>query len=104
MEITVVNVITNHYIYKGRDFMIVYLPQVEKYGAIESSNVTDDGKLLKKMNGLQMHLNETVKDTIESIMRAADIDELISAGYTKAKAMATVFGITYTPELEKILN
>lgn len=104
MKITMVKVITRHFLYKGRDFAIVYLPQAEKYGAIENSNITEEGKLRKEMNGIQMHLNETVEDVIASVKQTADIDELIAAGYTKARAIATVFGFAYTPELESILN
>lgn len=95
--------IIKNFEYRGRRFVIV--EHMNHYCAIEDKYINPDGKLNTGLNGLQMYASRELKDCIESVQQGLDIEHWREVGYTKAQAIAKVFGLTedMVKKLEQII-
>ena len=80
--------IIKHVTFRNRNFTIV--KDDKYYMAIEDKYITN-GKTNAKLNGLQMHANETLSGCLETTQNAVETDYLISQGKSKAEAFCIVF-------------
>lgn len=75
------------------EYAIVFLKEYERYGAIDTKYITD-GKLNTQLNGLQMHLRETLEDVIEEVKQADDIKVIMNEQKVDSlTAMRTYYGL-----------
>lgn len=106
MEIKKINVVTKDYMYCGRHFYLIstMINGEVRYGSIEHTDVGEDGRLLRELNGAQMHLGRSIPEVIESVNRFVDYDRYIADGLSKGEAMARAFHLPLDliGELDKI--
>ncbi|MBO7696087.1 MAG: hypothetical protein J6T10_25925 [Methanobrevibacter sp.] len=75
------------------EYAIVYLKDYKRYGAIDTKYITD-GKLNTQLNGLQMHLRETLDDVIEEVKQADDIKVIMKTqNVDSIAAMKIYYGL-----------
>lgn len=103
MNITKLETVTKAFIYRGSVHLLAYSPELREYVAINRALIGPDGHLLRQLNGMQMHMNPTLQETIQSVKDEVDIEHYMAQGLTKAQAICRVMQISWTEELEKIL-
>lgn len=59
--------------YRGRTFEIV--KNHGYYMAIEDKYIDEDGKLTIELNGIKMHANESIDQTIQSVKGMIDLSD-----------------------------
>lgn len=79
----VTDLITNRGVY-------VIVEYMNGYAAIDRNDIKD-GKILKSLNGLQMHWTRSISDTINEVVRIDKIRDLMDKGMTVEKAVKEVF-------------
>lgn len=81
------------YIVYNRDYVITRYQG--KYCSIPKTCISSDGRLLKRMTGLDMCASDTLPECLELTRSQAYMDYLLKdCGYTRAQALARVTGIT----------
>ena len=106
--ITRLDIRCRNYHYKGTDWILAYAPECDQYVAINFKYIeqSENGalKLTQTLNGLQMHLSPDMNSLVKSLRNEVDLDELLSAGLTKAQAICYLMDIDYNSELEALLS
>ena len=102
METKVVKVVVRNFVVRDRKFVIVQ-DSNGWYEAIEDKYLDSEGKLTKRLNGFDMHAYKDLNQTLNSVKNWVEIEYLEQEeGYTRAKAIATVFNmLDNLEELEK---
>lgn len=71
------------------------------YLSIEDKYITD-GKLNTTLYGYQLHPSRDLDECIRNTENHVKIDDLISKGYTKMRAICTVLNVPYNESFEKL--
>ena len=102
IKVTIEKVIVRNYEVRNRHFVIVK-DNNGYYEAIEDKYLDSEGKLTKRLNGFDMHAYKDLNQTLNSVKNWVEIEYLEKEeGYTRAKAIATVFNmLDNLEELEK---
>ena len=88
---TVYNPITKYHV-NSRTFYIV--KKDEYYLAIEDKYIDENGKLNKRLNGIQMNASKDMNTTIERTRKQVEVDRLVAeCGFTLNEALVQAFGI-----------
>lgn len=84
--------VVKNYVVRDRHFVIV---QDENgwYLAVEDRYIGDDGKLIQALNGFNTHANKNLDACLTNTRDYVEADYLVGQGYTKAEALAKVFGL-----------
>lgn len=84
------NTIINDFSCRGRHFTIVH--DGIYYLAIENKYITN-GRLNKKLNGLEMSASDTLEQCVEQTKNKCDMKYYTDNGMTPGEAMVKIFGI-----------
>ena len=61
------------------------------YAAIDRKDISTVGKLMRKLNGLQMNWSKNLTQTINATVRADKIKDMVDAGMSVEDAVRYVF-------------
>ena len=61
------------------------------YAAVDRKDISTTGKLMRKLNGLQMNWSKSLTQTINATVRADKIKDLVDAGMSVEDAVMYVF-------------
>lgn len=104
MNLTNYKIICKDFSYRGKHFVFLYYPEIKQYGAVPFENIAEDGSMIHSMNGLQLHLSDTVSDLIVNVKYAKDIEYYKSHGLTFAQAICKAMNVEYKAEFEKMFS
>lgn len=76
-------VVVQDFSIRGKHFVLVKHQNV--YCAIEDKYITD-GKINKRLNGLEMHVGKTLEECINYTTDYAEVEYLVEQGYSRAEA------------------
>lgn len=54
---------------ENQKFVLVYLEEHKEYGTISYDDIDEQGRLKRRINGLEMSLSKTINDCIETTRR-----------------------------------
>lgn len=81
------------YISRGRRFAICEVQgrgAEDGYWAFEDTDIDEDGKLRRQVNGIQGHHSPTIRETVERVSQQIRVDEMVAGGMDRMEAAIAV--------------
>ena len=77
---------------RNEEFHIVY--HMERYCAINTKYLDENGCLTQTLNGLQLHARPTLQECIEETRMSVECQHMIDNGMTVEEALRTYYNLT----------
>ena len=76
---------------RDEEFHIVY--HMDRYCAINTKYLDENGCTTKVLNGLDMHARETLQECIDEVRMSVEVQHMIAQGMTVEEALRTYYNM-----------
>ena len=77
---------------RDQEFVIIY--HMERYCAINTKYLDENGCTTKVLNGLDMHARETLQECIDEVRMSVEVQHMIAQGMTVEEALRNYYNLT----------